>query len=192
MNRYVLSFVPVIAFVACQRAPARPGLSRATGAAGSNASASAESSAQEALDRMDSRVPVPLLPMMATHQKQNMRDHLRAVQEIVLGAATDDFAAIESAARRIGFSEQMGAMCTHMGAGAPGFTEQALAFHHTADTIGVAAHRRDRRGVMRALGTTLQACTGCHETFRQRVVDEASWSRFTKVAPPPMAHHPGG
>jgi hypothetical protein len=141
---------------------------------------------------MDTRVPVPLLPMMANHQKQNMRDHLRAVQEIVLAAANDDFAAIEAAARRIGFSEQMGAMCTHMGAGAPGFTEQALAFHHTADTIGAAAHRHDRGAVMQALGTTLQACTGCHETFRQRVVDEATWSRFTQVAPPSMAHHPGG
>jgi hypothetical protein len=83
-------------------------------------------------------------------------------------------------------------MCTHTGAGAPGFTEQALAFHHTADGIGVAAHRRDRKAVMKALGATLQACTGCHETFRQRVVDEATWSRLTPTALPPMAHPSGG
>ncbi len=37
----------------------------------------------------------------------------------------------------------MGAMCTHMGAGAPGFTEQALHFHHTADKIGDAARKHD-------------------------------------------------
>jgi DNA-binding MarR family transcriptional regulator len=40
-----------------------------------------------ALDRMDTRAPVPLLPMMANHQKQNMRDHLVAVQEIVAALA---------------------------------------------------------------------------------------------------------
>ena len=40
-------------------------------------------SAAALLDSMDTRVPVPLLPMMANHQKQNMRDHLHAVQEIV-------------------------------------------------------------------------------------------------------------
>lgn len=31
------------------------------------------------LDGMDTRAPVPLLPMMANHQKQNMRAHLQAV-----------------------------------------------------------------------------------------------------------------
>ena len=91
------------------------------------------------LDSMDTRVPVPLLPMMANHQKQNMRDHLRAVQEIVAAVGASDFDAVTRAAARIGYSEQMGQMCNHMGAGAPGFTDQALRFHHTADKIGAAA-----------------------------------------------------
>jgi cytochrome c556 len=127
---------------------------------------------------MDTRVVVPLLPMMANHQKQNMRDHLLAVQEIVAAAASDDFAGIERAAGRIGYSEQAGQMCTHMGAGAPGFTEAGLLFHHTADTIVNAAREHDLAGVMRALGSTLQTCTGCHETYRQSVVDEATWNRL--------------
>jgi hypothetical protein len=55
-----------------------------------------------ALDEMDTRTPVPLLPMMANHQKQNMRDHLVAVQDIVHGLATNDFDAIGKAAKRIG------------------------------------------------------------------------------------------
>jgi Cytochrome C' len=145
----------------------------------------------EALDRLDTRTPVPLLPMMANHQKQNMRDHLVAVQEITSALAIDDFAAIERAARRIGFSEQMGQMCTHMGAGAAGFTEQALNFHHTADTIAAAAQQRDRVAVTRALGATLQTCTSCHATFRQEIVDEATWNRLTStLAPTPMEHSP--
>jgi hypothetical protein len=129
--------------------------------------------------------------MMANHQKQNMRDHLLAVQEIILASGRNDFAGVERAATRIGYSAEMGKMCTHMGAGAQGFTEQALAFHHTADSIATAARKHDRPAVMTALGTTLQACTACHETFRQRVVDQATWTRLTSM-PAPTGHHPGG
>jgi hypothetical protein len=104
---------------------------------------SASPAPHDALDSLDNRTKVPLLPMMAHHQRVNMRDHLNAVQEIVAAAATDDFASIEKAAERIGYSERMGAMCTHMGAGAPGFTDLALDFHRTADTIGAAAKQKD-------------------------------------------------
>ncbi len=141
----------------------------------------------DALDRMDSRTAVPLLPMMANHQKQNMRDHLVAVQEITLALVTDDFPAVELAAAKLGYSEQMGQMCTHMGAGAPGFTEEALAFHHTADRIAAAAHARDRGRVVSELGATLQACTACHQKWKQRVVDEPTWTQLTATAPP-MGH----
>jgi hypothetical protein len=146
--------------------------------------------AQAALDSIDKRSPVPLLPMMANHQKENMRDHLMAVQEIVSALATKDFAAIEKSAGRMGYSEQMGQMCTHMGAGAPGFTEQALNFHHTADKIGDAAKKRDADAVMKALTDTLATCTSCHAAFKQQVVDEAAWTAATKMAAPtqPMQH----
>lgn len=146
--------------------------------------------AADALDRLDTRAPVPLLPMMANHQKQNMRDHLVAVQEIVAAIATDDFAGVERAAGRIGFSEQMGQMCTHMGSGAPGFTEQALNFHHTADRISAAARDRDRARVLTELGATLQTCASCHAAWKQQVVDEPTWTRLTSSAPPtPGAAH---
>lgn len=143
----------------------------------------------EELDRMDGRTPVPLLPMMAHHQKQNMRDHLVAVQEIVTALAADDYAVVEQAAARIGYSEQMGRMCTHMGAGAPGFTEQAIGFHRTADRIGEAAREQDRTGVLTALGATLQTCTSCHETWKQQIVDEAAWEQATSAPPPAHAGH---
>jgi hypothetical protein len=139
---------------------------------------------------MDTRSPVPLVPMMANHQKQNMRDHLAAVQEIVAAVAVNDFAAMEKAAGRIGYSAQMGAMCTHMGAGAPGFTEAALHFHHTADSIAEAAKRQDTQGVVTALSATLSTCTSCHSTFKQEVVDDATWASMSKQAPPAGAMHP--
>jgi hypothetical protein len=153
-----------------------------------NVNAAPRATPVEALDAMDTRTPVPLLPMMANHQKQNMREHLVAVHEIVTALATDDFAEVERAAGRIGFSEQMGQMCTHMGAGAPGFTEQALAFHRTADRIGAAAKQRDRAQVLAFLGETLKTCTACHATWKQQVVDDETWQRLTSVVPTPPSH----
>lgn len=133
---------------------------------------------------MDGRAPVPLLPMMANHQKQNMREHLEAVQQIIAALAAQDFGAVERAAGRIGFSEQMGQMCTHMGAGAKGFTEQAIAFHHTADRISEAARKKDQAQVLVELSATLQTCTACHAAWRQDVVDEPAWNRLTATAAP--------
>lgn len=147
------------------------------------------SSAAEALDRMDGRSPVPLLAMMANHQKQNMRDHLAAVQDIVSAIAADDYAAVEKAARRIGSSEEMGRMCTHMGAGAPGFSEEALGFHRTADRITAAAREHKRAAVLTELGATLQTCTSCHAKWKQQVVDEATWQKMTSSAPPSHGEH---
>jgi hypothetical protein len=128
---------------------------------------------------LDTRTPLPLTAMMAEHQKQNMRDHLAAVQEIVAALAVDDMPAVEKAARRIGYSDSMAQMCQHMGAGAPGFTDMALTFHRTADAIADAARGGDRKAATAALAATLSTCVGCHAAYRQQVVDEATWRRLT-------------
>jgi hypothetical protein len=142
----------------------------------STAAAPSSPSAHLVLDQMDQRTPVPLLPMMAHHQKENMRDHLVAVQEIIAGLSVKDFEAVRVSAGRIGYSERMGRMCEHMGSGAPGFTPLSLKFHHTADTIGEAAKNGDADGVLKALGNTLTVCTSCHQTFKQQLVGHAEWS----------------
>ncbi len=180
MNRATLASISVIAILGGCSRESTPTPEATSGVA----STPSASSPLAALDTMDGRAPVPLLPMMADHQKQNMRDHLVAVQEIVVAIATDDFAGVERAAGRIGFSEQMGQMCTHMGAGAPGFTEQALAFHRNADRIAAAARDRDRSAVLTELGSTLKTCTACHAAWKQQVVDEATWARLTSSSPP--------
>jgi len=118
--------------------------------------------------------------MMANHQKQNMRDHLVAVQKIIAGVAANDFDAIAAASKPIGYSEQMGAMCSHMGGGAPGFTEQAIAFHHTADKIGDGARLHDMNAVLAALNETLSSCTACHAAFKQSVVDDPALAMPTR------------
>jgi hypothetical protein len=136
------------------------------------------------LASLDQRTPLPLPAMMAEHQKQNMREHLAAIQGIVAAIGRDDMDGVAKAASGIGYSEAMGQMCEHMGAAAPGFTPLALNFHHTADTIGEAARRGDRSAVLTALDRTLQACVGCHAAYRQEVVDEATWQRLTRAAAP--------
>jgi hypothetical protein len=144
----------------------------------------------EALAAMDPRRPVPLQPMMAWHQKQNMMEHLVAVERIADGLAREDWDAVAQAAALIESSPQMQRMCHHMGAGAEGFTELALEFHRRADAIGPAAQARDAAGVLRATATTLSACTGCHAAYRQEIVDAKTWEQRTGTAHDPATSRP--
>jgi hypothetical protein len=123
-----------------------------------------------ALDALDDRRPLPLLPPMALHQKANMRGHLESVQRIVDGLAAEDWPAVEDAAAALGTSPQMAQTCDHLGAGAEGFTAQALDFHRRADAISAAARARDAAATLQATSDTLRACTACHATWRQQLV----------------------
>ena len=134
---------------------------------------------QAELDRMDPRKPVPLQPMMAWHQKQNMQDHLVAIQQITDALARDDWDAIARAASRIEASPQMQRMCQHMGAGAEGFTPLALDFHKRAEAIAPAARAKDAKAVLKATAHTLAACTSCHATYRQEIVSAEVWQQRT-------------
>lgn len=143
------------------------------------------------LAAMDGRTPVPLQPMMAWHQKQNMMDHLVAIQGITAALAEDDWDAVAKASAKIESSPQMQQMCQHMGAGAEGFTELALEFHQRANAIGEAAAEKDAKKVLRATSHTLEACTKCHATYKQEVVDAATWQARTGSSHDPGAmHHP--
>lgn len=116
-------------------------------------------------------------------QKEQMRDHLSVVREVVAGAAEEDWARVEVAAARMGTSPEMESTCEHMGAAAEGFTEQALDFHRRADAITAAARARDAAGVLRATGDTLQACEACHAAWRQQVVSAAEYAALGATAP---------
>ena len=186
MRTHVLMVACLVAGAGC--------LERTVPAAPPAPAVSTAPSAIEAAAKMDARTPVPLLPMMAEHQKQQMRSHLGAVQEIVAALAKNDFAGVQAASTKIGYSDSMAQMCTHMGAGAPGFSSLAIEFHRTADAIGAAATKKDRAGVLAALNATLNTCVGCHAIYKQQVVDETTWTRLTSMAPPattgPMHHQP--
>lgn len=182
MKQATWSWLLVVLLGSCRSDPGRTSAPAAASAA-ALASPAATGTPQDALDRLDARMPLPLLPLMAHHQKQNMRDHLAAVQEILAAVAIQDFEVVTKAAARIGYSDAMGRMCAHLGAGAPGFAEAALKFHHRADEIVAAAKDRDAGAVLSALSTTLNHCTSCHATYKQRIVDEATWSELAGAPP---------
>jgi len=141
----------------------------------------------EALNQLDTRTPVPLQPMMAWHQKQNMQAHLVAIQGITDALARQDWEAVRAAALPISPSPQM--QCEHMGAGADGFTERALEFHERAAKIGQAADQEDVSAVLAATSHTLKACTGCHATYRQELMNAEDWQGVTGQK---LEHHPPG
>lgn len=141
-------------------------------------------SPEEALAKLDSRTPMPLLPMMANHQKQMMRDHLQAIQELMAALAMKDFKGVEQAAGKLGTSPEMTMSCEMMGAGAPGYTDLGLSMHRTADTVVAAAKKQDLEMVLKNASLTLQTCTTCHSTYRQQIVTEETWKAITHMDAP--------
>lgn len=126
----------------------------------------------------DLRKPLPLLEFMAEHQKQNMREHLEAIRDLMGGFARKDFKIIKEASQRLGSSPQMNMMCNHMGQGAPGFTSMALKMHTEADKIVTAADKKDLTAAMVATERTLQSCTNCHAAYKQQIVSEQEWNKI--------------
>lgn len=141
--------------------------------------ASQPASPHDELATMDGRIPVPMPPRMANHHRQQMREHLEAVQAIVAALATDDFPAVRTAAEPISASSSNAHQCEMMGRGADGFTEQALRFHETANGIVAAADAKDRAAVLSAVSETIAVCTGCHAAFRQEIVTWEVWKART-------------
>ena len=176
MLRTIVGALAVLVLAGCPR-PAPPPAAASQPAA----------SATDALASLDHRRPVPLQPMMAWHQKQNMMAHLVAVQGIVDALARKDWEAVAKSSAAIESSPQMQQMCQHMGAGAEGFTEMALEFHRRADAIGEAAEAQDVDATLAATARTIEACTGCHAVFRQDVVDSATWQARTGQAHDPSS-----
>lgn len=178
------SAIMLFCMVSCSREAPSP----APTAQQTSAPTSGDCGPTEDLARLDPRVPVPLQPTMAWHQKQNMIEHLVAVQGIVEGLAEKDWTLIIEAASLIESSPRMAQMCQHMGAGADGFTQAALDFHRRADAIGIAARGHDGAAVLRATSNTLQACTGCHAAYRQELVSAAKWQAIGGHHHQPQVH----
>lgn len=114
----------------------------------------------------DKRIPLNLPPMMAQHQKANMREHLKAVNEIVGYMGAKDFTqASKTAHEKLGLTTQMKQMCDNM----PNetFRTMALDFHQSGDALAEVLKTKDADQSLKALDAVLTKCTACHEMFRQ-------------------------
>ncbi len=114
----------------------------------------------------DNRTPLNLPPMMAQHQKANMREHLKAVTEVVHYMGANDFAAASKAAKeKLGLTVQMKQMCDNMPNEA--FRNMGLDFHKSGDELAEVLKTKDAGKSLKALDTMLAKCNACHEMFRQ-------------------------
>jgi cytochrome c556 len=116
---------------------------------------------------MDERISLNLSPEMKLQQLQNMRSHVAAVQSIAGHLANDEFdLAAEVAHSKLGLTEQMRMMCTHMSDNKD-FAKLALEFHQSGDQLGDTLKTGDMKKSLHALQTTMNYCVQCHSTFRQ-------------------------
>jgi hypothetical protein len=117
-------------------------------------------------DGKDTRVSLGLSVPMRRMQMAMMRDHLKAVEEIVGLIAAGRFdQASDIAHKRLGLTPEMKRMCSMFGN--KDFETMGIAFHKSADHLGDVLKTRDTAASLRALHTTMQACVACHESFRQ-------------------------
>lgn len=118
----------------------------------------------------DSRVLVELPEMMQQHMLSNMRDHLAAIDEILvyLGQGELDRAA-ETAEYRLGMSSLDSHGASRMARFMPGgMREAGTAMHKAASRFSLKAQEGDALAAYGALSDITAACVACHAGYRIR------------------------
>lgn len=116
----------------------------------------------------DQRTYVELPEMMQRHMLANMRDHLEAVNEILvyLGAGEFDKAA-DTAEYRLGMSSLESHGANHMARFMPqGMRAAGSAMHQAASRFARVAEEGDALPAYRALAEITAACVACHSAYR--------------------------
>jgi len=125
-------------------------------------------SVQAAFAEQDTRRKVDMPPPMQSHMLTNMRDHLAALAEmhrLISQDRWDDAAdAVES---RLGMSSMGRHGAGHMGRFMPpAMREYGAGMHRAASRLARALQAEDFDQMQTSLADTLEACDGCHSTFR--------------------------
>jgi cytochrome c556 len=122
----------------------------------------------------DARQRIDMPDMMREHMLGNMRDHLRALQEIQAALATNDFAkAADVAEQRLGMSSLEIHGAAHMAPYMPKpmqdiGTEMHRAASRFARVAQEASVKGDMPPVFDAFSRILRQCVACHESYRAR------------------------
>lgn len=122
----------------------------------------------------DARQKIEMPPMMQEHMLNNMRDHLRALQEIQAALAKSDFdKAADIAEQRIGMSSLEKHGAAHMAPYMPKpmqdiGTQMHRAASRFSRTAQEAAVKGNMAPVLEDFSTLLRQCIACHDSYRLR------------------------
>ena len=118
----------------------------------------------------DTRVKANMPEMMQEHMLSNMREHLRAIDDILLNLKNNKLDKVaEIAEKRLGMSSLEAHDASHMAKHMPAVM-QALGtrMHHTASRFAILAQEGDLLATYHGLQELTATCVACHDAFRIR------------------------
>ena len=121
-----------------------------------------------ALASNDSRIAVTLPQMMQQHMLANMRDHLAAINEILIYLGEDELEkAAETAEYRLGMSSLESHGASHMAQFMPeGMRQAGTAMHKAASRFALKAQEGEVLSAYKALSDITSACVACHAGYK--------------------------
>ena len=116
----------------------------------------------------DSRLLVELPQMMQEHMMSNMRDHLAAINEILVYLGSEELdKAAETAEYRLGMSSLESHGASHMAKFMPkGMRQAGTTMHKAASRFALIAQEGDVLPAYKALSDITSACVACHSAYR--------------------------
>ncbi|MGD8741802.1 MAG: hypothetical protein PVH46_00125 [Granulosicoccaceae bacterium] len=118
----------------------------------------------------DGRQLVELPEMMQQHMLANMRDHLAAVNEILISMSSGELdEAAEIAEYRLGMSSLESHGASHMSKFMPeGMRQAGTGMHKAASRFAVKVQEGELPESYRILSEVTSACVACHSGYRIR------------------------
>jgi len=118
----------------------------------------------------DTRQSVELPEMMQHHMMSNMRDHLVAINEILISMANGHLdQAAEVAESRLGMSSLESHGASHMARFMPeGMRQTGTSMHRAASRFALKAQEGESLPAYRALSEVTSACVACHAGYSIR------------------------
>lgn len=116
----------------------------------------------------DTRQLVKLPEMMQSHMKSNMRDHLVALNEILVSLSNKEMdKAADIAENRLGMSSLTSHGADHMGKFMPEAMQNAgTQMHKSASRFALKAQEGELQPAYKSLSTVTAACISCHSAYR--------------------------
>jgi len=116
----------------------------------------------------DARILIELPEMMQQHMLSNMRDHLVAINEILVYLGNDELdKAAEIAEYRLGMSSLESHGASHMAGFMPeGMRQAGTTMHSAASRFALKAQEGEALPAYKALAEITAACVTCHSRYK--------------------------